>query len=627
MKRLILALLLITSSASAEMRVWADHGTVKLRQQGDYTGTGQQAVRDISLKCAKNEFEPFQIFVYADGETLAGVDVTVSNLTKAGGGTVDNIYIYKQAYLNITSPSRADYLPGLWPDPLLPKVDRYYGETRNAFPFGVSSGNVQGVWIDLGTTASTAAGTYTGTYTVTASGKTPITGNITLQVHNFAIPSTASQRNMWMISESALDDGFMGASQSTAWTAEKLALLRKAALYHRISLNTKGAGVLMAGIGGDGTVTFGSNFTSAFAPALSGTAITSGPYAGAKQAAQNIELAHTISASFDTSETKWRTMLQSYWDFFTAQGWEPKDRLYAYTVDEPTGATVTYRGEPHTDYEVVLHKTSDMNSVNTGGAGTWVNTFTTENRNPAGPQNALTLGGFDTNGLWCPLYVHYEYTDNQGASYRNARDTYPDLTGWPTREHWAYASNMNLTLPQVDWNTESPAAWTRALGWVDWTYRVTGDLYYQTNVLWGSPYEPYVNTKVEGVNGQANSVYPGVASKTGRSLPFTTPEIGGTTDIPIESIKWKLYRESQEDFEYMEILRAAGQTAAVDAIVDTVYRSTPYTGGHGKYYSVSDNAALYFAARDAMAALITGEPAPPATPIAKLHGKLNGKLH
>lgn len=625
---LLAVLLAIPKFSSASMVVWIDHGSTKIRQQGDYTGTGQQTVKNISLRAAKNEFEPFQIFVYANGETLTNVNVTVSDLT-SGANTIPgsevfgrNIWLYKEGYINITSVSRSDYSTGLWPDPLFPKYDIYYNEARTTFPFSVTSGNVQGVWVDLGTTSSTPSGIYTGTYTVTADGKPSVTGTITLQVWDFTLPSTATQKNMWMVDESALATGFYGASQSAAWTASMLNLSQKSFLYHRIGLNTKGGGVQFNGVpSADGTISFSSNYLTAYASLLDGTAIPSGPYAGAKKSVQNIEMSHALSATWDGSSTKHTKSLQSYWDYYTAHGWEPLKRLFAYTVDEPTGGTVTYRGTSVTDYAVILAKMTDMNAVNTGGLGTWKNTFTTENRDPLSPQNALITASpsFDTNGTWCPLYVHYEYySPVQATTYKNARSSYPDYSSWPTRDHWAYHSNMNLAVPtggvgQIDANTETPAFWTRAIPWIDWTYRVTGNLYYHTNVLWASAYQPYVNTKVEGVNGQSTSFYPGVASKTGRTLPASTPAIGGTHDIPIESIKMKLFREGQEDREYMELLRVQGRTSEVDAVVDTLYSMTGVRPA-SKYYTLKNNITDIFTAREALANKILTSPGAPSAP-------------
>ena len=611
---LIIILILIPTYALATMNVWVDTGSIKLRQQGDYTGTGQQTVQNISLKCAKNEFEPLQVFVYANGETLTNVDVTVTNLVK-GTDTIDDIYIYKELYINITSPGRSDYQAGLWPDPLIPKVDRYYHETRNAFPFSVTSGNVQGVWVDLGATASTPAGTYTGTYTVTADGKTPVTGTITLKVWNFALPSTATQKNMWMIGPQDLEKGFYGTDglQAGAWVAGMLNLAGKAFLYHRIALSH--SSITFNSIGSDGTVTFSANYATAIASLMDGTAISSGPYAGARKTAEDIELAHTTNQSYDSSDVKWQKVLQSYWDYYyTTHSYDPINTLFARGIDEPSGASYSYHGGTYTDYQIILMKMANMNAVNTGGQGAWLNTFTTKGRNPTGSQAALSEStpNLDTEGLWCPLYFTYEYRYSD-PTQQHARATYPDIASWPTRQHWCYFANdaTNYDIPVPDHSTETPAYWTRAISWIDWTYRCTGDFYYETTHTWPLTMEPYVNTKYVGENGQDVIFYPGIASKsandpTGTNLPASTPEIGGTHDIPIESMKMKVYREGMEDYEYMELLRAQGKTLYVDGIVDTIYNATPWTGGHGKYFSVKADISPFLSARDTFGTALDG---------------------
>lgn len=747
----VLALLLIASPAFASMQVWVDHGAVKVKQQGSAIGSAQ----DISLTSAKNEFEPFQIFIYANGETLTGVDVAVSDLTNGANtissnvteGVHSDVRIYKQEYMTISQTLRSDYQLGIWPDPLLPKKDVYYNEVRTTFPFSVTSGNVQGVWIDIGVPAATAAGTYTGTYTVTADGKAPVTGNITLQVRNFALPSTATLKTHWGVEDSYLSTGWVGYTPTsvatvavnaggtgyqvgdtirihgtsdtgvnplfyastayatvtsvgtnnavtgievlhngisygnrtaavttqgsgtglrvditiygystfggsepayTTWVAQRLNLLQKSYLYHRLSLNAKGGSAAwfttinkttpnFAKFGNysTGEVAFSANWTTAYASMLDGTAITAGAYAGAKKSAQLIEMGHATGTAYDSSHTEWKNVLKSWWDYFTAQGWEPKKKLFVYSTDETRGYTVSYRTQSVTDHYIHWLKAKSMYDVDTGGAGTWTNTLANKSKDTLDPKIVSSLinptPSFDDIGTWCPVSIRYEWGTNRfnGADYQVMRNTYGDYSSWPTRDHWWYfADNVtSVNIPNMDMSTEAQAIWTRAIPWLSWTYRNTGLLYYDANITWRGVYRPFVNTYQQQTNGQDTQVYPGVAVKTAYH-PASTPEIGGTNDIPVESIKLKLLREGQEDFEYMELLRQAGKLAEADALVDTIYLGTPYTDGHGKYFSASTDTGRYFAAREAMAALITGEPAPPpATGKRSVPKRMNGKLH
>lgn len=741
-----LIIFFIPNFTYAAMNSWVDHGNIKVRQQGDYTGTGQQAVQDIVLNVAKNEFEPFQIFTYANGEDLTGVNVTVSDLTD-GTNTIlsNNFDIYKEGYTFVADSlsnavlnrkTRADYVAGYLPDILFPKVDRYYGEIRNAFPFSVTNGNVQGIWIDLNTTASTVAGTYTGTYTITADGKTPVTGNITLQVWNFVLPSTASQKNMFVIGDSTLEHGHFGTwyLQGANWTANMEALYIKAMLYDRITPSIKGGGFYFTTIAGDGSANFTSNFNVAYKSALDGTAISAGTYAGAKIPAIDIEgaasyktyirgnniqasslntvtldasasavsgyynqmyittgsqtrhiIAYDEVSKIATLETDWTTLptagasyeiynasnerdadatkhtqfLQSWWNYFTTNGWDPMHTLYAYLIDEPKGYDILYRGNIISDYKTIALKAEDMYNVNTGGQGHWRNSFTTVSRNTADAKRLSDLISptapylsLDTTGFWCPVMTNYEYyTPQQGPANAALRSTYPDFGSWPNENHWSYFSNMNYAVPtggygQVDVTTDSPAFWTRAMGWIAWTYRTTGLLYYFANQS-SEKAEPFVETYWRnntigaenlGVGG-GTFYYPGIANKSlytkpdnsgtiVRSLlPASTPEIGGVHDIPLDTMRSKLWRESQEDREYMEILRVAGKVSEVDGIVNTLYSATSnflYAGHtmptgvnpYSPYYSLVPDINNIFTARNSLANLILAQSADAVAPTA-----------
>ena len=56
---------------------------------------------------------------------------------------------------------------GEWPDPLIPRIDSYYQERRNAFPFQLAAGHNQSVWVDVYVPTGTRAGAYKGEVTVT----------------------------------------------------------------------------------------------------------------------------------------------------------------------------------------------------------------------------------------------------------------------------------------------------------------------------------------------------------------------------------------------------------------------------------------------------------------------------
>ena len=579
---------------SAEMRVWVDHGSVKIYQTGDSTGNN----RNLAIYCAKNEFEPFQIFIFADQKELSNVNVTVRPFINKAGNRVDDIFIYREHYVEAPTPSRGDFKAGFCPDALLPKIDRYYHELRNTFPFSVSKGKVQGVWVDVGTTPETPAGTYRAEYTVSANNEPSIKGVITLTVWNFVIPSTSTMPNLWTIESALLDDGH-GVSQNHNWLAAMKSVYLKALLYHRMGCSGGGeGGVVWTPCDKSGRIRSWKYWMRAFKDALDGTSISSGPYAGATMATD----IHG-HRSADTDRKKYRGYLQQWWNMWKSQGWDPMKNLFLWTWDEPNGSLRPFRGKNIKDYEIILNRAADMNAVDTRGEGIWRNAFVTEERKPelSNPENSLT--SLDVSGFYCPLAVHYEYRPPMHSEdYKIPRSSYPGYKNWFNKHHWSYISCMNHAcnragnkywFGQIDITVDTPAVYTRAYNWVFWKYRVNGSLYYMTNGSYGV--EPYKNLLSEGGNGNGVLFYPGIPDRKGRSLPPSTPVIGGRHDIPIESIRMKLIRESMEDFEYMVLLKSMGQEKFVDKQVDTIFTSlkTP----PGPYYQVSTDIANILKAR------------------------------
>jgi hypothetical protein len=107
----------------------------KIQPYDQITGTA-----NFGLNVAANQYASWQVLVQAVNEDLTGVDVTISDLTGPNGARIpaSNAVIYLEKYVNISNVSRPQGLPGEWPDPLIPKVDPFVQERRNAFPFSVN---------------------------------------------------------------------------------------------------------------------------------------------------------------------------------------------------------------------------------------------------------------------------------------------------------------------------------------------------------------------------------------------------------------------------------------------------------------------------------------------------------
>src|ERR1700689_2322394 len=121
-------------------------------------------VTRADLHAGRNEFEPFQVVLRADDADIADVDIEVSDLRTSRGTEIsrNNVTAYLEQFLNITRPSLIDGAPGLWPDPLIPRIDRYAHERRNAFPFVLRRGRNQPLWVEIFVPGQARPGKYLG---------------------------------------------------------------------------------------------------------------------------------------------------------------------------------------------------------------------------------------------------------------------------------------------------------------------------------------------------------------------------------------------------------------------------------------------------------------------------------
>ena len=585
----------------------------KYRQNGE---DGINGSNNLTIKCARNEFESFQVLIYADGENLSNVDVSVSDFTK-GADKVSDIVIYKQYYVNCSNNSRVEYKTGYYPDALLPKVDRYYGETRNTFPFSVSNGNVQGVWVDVGTESTTNPGTYKGQVTVTAAGKSPIILSINLIVWDFSLPSTATYPALFGYERSYVSYGHgRGLEWGGEWQLNMAKLYNKCALYHRISTKMGGNAPIIYSwdkVSKRLSITDWKNFTAEYEDALDGTLISSGPYSGAKMRVTLIANAWMVDndpkIAISDKETAERQFLQQWWNKFRDKNWDPWTRLFIPSPkDEPKGTMFSWRGLTLPDYQICSDGADDVNAVNTGGYGIWKNIYVNAHNKPE-------LDEFAKKGFFDPWVGHYapdgwEKT-NASSNYLYPRTGYP---GYPNDDmrHWAYLSCMNNKCSgtgnewysgQIDWSADAPAIYNRIWSFVWWKYEIKGVLYWgmcQDN--YHGEKAPYSSIWYYGSNGDGHLVYPGVASKIGLALPPSTPAIGGEHDIPIGSIRLKHIRDAMEDLEYMVLAKSQKGKYEVDDIVDQMFTNPvmPFA-----YWNLNKNSRDLNIVRERIANLIT----------------------
>jgi hypothetical protein len=518
--------------------VWSEGPMVKIRPHAQDLRARRGPV---SLFAARNEFEPFQVVVRAEGTDVAAVDVEVSDLRGPQGAVLrsEHAAVYLEAFLDVRTPSSDEGARGLWPDALIPRVDRYVRERRNAFPFRAEAERSQPVWIELYVPTGTPPGLYRGEVRVTLEGFAAVALPVELTVWSFTLPSTSTLPTTFGISGLGLLRQHRGGYTNDEELVEFTTLYTRAALLHRLS--THGGSMAPPPFTKDeagGVLIDWTGYDREVGPLLDGQVFGEGhPLPGAR--ATTVDLRTPLGIDDATKIAYWREWMRH----FEARGWD--DRLYHYLWDEPAPADygkvaalgrVAREADPRLQNAVTLHYEAGLSEV----VGIWtpiVNCIDEKDvRHPFCPAPDLPRDVYKAKRLWWYQSCGSHGCDGGGGSY---------FSGWPSY------------MVDVD------AVANRIMEWLTWKYGIGGELYFNTVEAFHRDVDPWTDILMHGGNGDGTLFYPGRPER-----------IGGTKPIPIESLRLKLIREGLEDYEYFVLLSQRGGRSAVDAAVGRVVRRT-----------------------------------------------------
>jgi hypothetical protein len=512
---------------------------------------GSQAA---NLTAARNEFESFQVVVRAAAAAIANVSVITSALTGPNGAAISrsDITVYRVGNYVAQIPSDSEGGTGPWPDALIPAVDHFFGQQRNAFPISVPGGENRVAWIDVFVPPGTAPGSYSGTATVTAGGVT-VTIPIGLKVINATLPSTSSLRSAFATNFGRPCTAHTGHSacnfdETRRWSLH--ALYAQAALDNRITISNP----FPLGVDQGPSAAQAAQFRTFILPMMRPDQV---PFhnqwqPGRLRDAQltSVEL-HNLCGS--DCLTRWRGLATAAPRF--------DERFFLVCIDEPSTAA---------------HWNACRTAVQTAaaswpGLATMVTT-TIQQARPEGIDSIVTILNPIINRMHDKPFANSCCRGNQRAAY-------DEFLTRPGTEVWLYTSNLSYSSDEsVDpyWDgwagyaIDAPASQSRAMGWLTFSYDVSGELYYHTTNRLSTAWTPG-GLYEQGGNGDGTLFYPG-----------TTAVIGGQTDIPIESIRMKRIRDGYEDHEYLRLLVDAGARefamSEVRALFPSPYQTTVTQG-------------------------------------------------
>jgi hypothetical protein len=538
----LIAALVVAGSASAA-QVWVAPAAQKIRPS---VQAPAGAATTAKIAAAKNEFESFHVVITG---AASGVSMGLEGLNDGNGHTIAgrDVVLYREALLNVTQPSGADGAAGMWPDALVPDVDPIMGEKRNAFPFDVPAGESRAVFVDIHAPQGTPAGIYKGTINITGSVTAQVP--VELTVWDFEVPSTSTLKSAFGMAWNGPCAGH-GDPGCANYAAQMVLRARyvQAALDNHVSIY---APYYTATVSASGVQDW-SAFDQYAGPFLDGTAHTR--LAGAKLTAVQVN-----GPSTTTDVAGWAS-------HFKSKGWF--SALFDYVCDEPP----------------LTCQWSDINNriAASRAADAAVPTLVTTTA-----AQALQMGvsGID---LFTPVVNYMEgkpASDHAG----NQRSKYPAVAWW-------YQSCMSFGCSGVgggldgsgesgwpSYAVDTDGTRNRAMEWLSFTYNMQGELYYETTMTFASG-NAWNNQFAFGGTGDGTLFYPG-----------TPAQIGGSTDIPVESLRLKGIRDGMEDYELLNLAAKLGQGDKAMQIAKGVYPKT---------YQATSSPAAIDSARAELAGLI-----------------------
>jgi hypothetical protein len=479
---------------------WTTHPFAKVRPL-DPVPT--MPVKSVDLYAGRNEFEPFQIVLRARSKDRAGVDISFSNFRTKEGAEIsgENVTVYLEEFVELKRPSSIEGGEGLWPDPLVPRVDRYANETRNAFPFTVQRDRNQPLWVEIFVPVAAHPGRYTGSARISLGGTVQFSVPINLTVWRFVLPSTSTLQSSFGLNGINALKQHRGRYTNDADLHSITSVYTKAALLHRISTN--GGSMEPPKFSADeGKMQLDwREYDAEVGPFLDGSAIPEGePLHGARATSAEIRMPKVFK-----NEEQEKLYWTEWSKHFQQKGWS--DRLFLYLWDEPASG----------DYQEVLKRGRMSAEVEPKLRNLVTVPFTRKLE--------------EVVQIWVPLVNCLElkpgfpsFCDATPPLDAYARQTQPGKSLWFYQSCASHGCNIVGGQYFTGWPSymiDAPGTANRVMQWVAWKFQMEGELYYSMNEAYGQNNDPWANIRLFGgtATGLCSTRDVRIASAGGRIFP------------------------------------------------------------------------------------------------------------
>lgn len=494
--------------------------------------SADSGARSVTLTAARNEFESFQVKVAAGTRALRSTRVRLLRpfATASARIPAGNVRLYREDYYTPTTMSDSD-LASVFPrdragtcrgdcripDALIPEKDTLAQQDRRAFPVDIPAGENRVAWVDVLVPRDAQAGSYTATIRVSADGAVLGDVPVRLEVVPASVPSTPTMGSQVLVNYNDIAVR-SGATIDAAATWARYAQLAELGLDNRVGIvmdggdPRQGAAVLDRLLDGN-------------APRvrLTGAHLTTIPItvpsaaAAWKQALDGI--GHTAAARFFCDEVSSAACTAAYDQAVAAFPGLPLQAIPAYRQDPTAPGTI----EPRASTAVPIVNGLDATRP---AFGTWLS------HHPGGH-------------VWA-------YTSCMSAGCTSAYTPDSFWTGWP------------------GYGIDQPATAARAMGWHGIRSGLTGEHYWAAAHGFTQSWNP-----CSGVR-PTTCLYTvgGESGMNGDGLLFYAPnpaKVGGTTAIPVESIRLKRFRDGREDNDLLACASRAGHAEQVATLAAATY--------------------------------------------------------
>ncbi len=494
--------------------------------------------RRVTLAGARGETLAFQVLVQPGSRSLEAVDVRIADLHGDGGGRIDaqRFSRFREWYVTVTEPSTSpggSAGPAEYPDALVPAA-----APRLGLPVDVPANRTQGIWVDLAIPGTATPGTYRGSVLVTTSDHTLAAFDLAVTVHGFSLPAERHLR--WRIGYSGWESvpehfGIPAGSQEwldlerdlyrLVWEGHRAAPTTH---YHSLRVETRGTGEAL-------TIDWGA-FDRRFGRYLDGSAFEDGVPVNIFSLPVNLHVGWPDPlppdpANLDSATlTAAARLVARHW---REKGWRLAD-TFVFVADEPdpgrypsirSACSAIRRGDPGIGTSVAFYTEFGRDSrriVNELGglvtmwevAGDQLDLPALRDRQAAGERVGFYQGGEPFQGG--------EALDDDGLA----------LTTWPWIA-WRYGLDLLFLYNMTEWDyfrlDRVKVPWSGG-----------------KREIWENPLNQSWRTNSQGV-----LIYPG--------------QYVGIRGV-VGSIRLKEVRRGMQDYEYLWLVKSAGNPAKADAI-------------------------------------------------------------